>query len=130
MLDTSHGARLAQAPLRPDSRYALIQNPLALGQGCAVFVLVAVDQSYHGDIATQAVVKHSFVAGGDCPLLAYLCQLCPTGYKQDWMHALPIAKGLLVRFGKACEISLKDETKIAELNNIEPSDSSLHITHE
>lgn len=46
------------------------------------------------------------------------------------MYALPLVKGLLIRVGKACEISFKDETKIAKLNNIEPSDSSLHITHE
>ena len=73
-LNTSYGARLAQAPLRPVSRYAVMQNPVALGQGCAVFVVAAADQPYHGDIAAQAVVKYGFVAGGDRPLLADLCR--------------------------------------------------------
>jgi hypothetical protein len=48
-----------------------MQNPVALGQRCAVFV-VAADQPYHGDIATLALVKHGFIADGDRPLWAIL----------------------------------------------------------
>lgn len=63
VLNTSYDARLAHVPLRLDSRYVVMQNPLALGQGCAVFFVAAVDQLFLG-------------AGGDCPFLADLCHSC------------------------------------------------------
>lgn len=48
VFNTSDDARLAQIALRLDSRYAVTQNPLTLGQGCAVFFVAALDQPYHG----------------------------------------------------------------------------------
>lgn len=43
LLNTFYETRLAQIPLRLDSRYAVMQNSLALGQDCAVFFVAAVD---------------------------------------------------------------------------------------
>ncbi|KJZ49010.1 hypothetical protein VC35_06685 [Pseudomonas fluorescens] len=79
-LNTSYGARLAQASLRPGARYAVMQNPVALGQGCAVFV-VAADQPYRGNVAAQAAVRHGFVADDDRPLLADFCLSSPAAIR-------------------------------------------------
>ncbi len=41
---------------------------MALGQDHAVLVVAATDQSGHLNVATQALVEHGFVAGGDASI--------------------------------------------------------------